>query len=192
MKKQLYLIRHGETLFNVQQKIQGWCDSPLTVKGRKQAKVVADYLSDIEFDHAYSSTSERCCDTLEYIVGKQSYQRLKGLRERGFGIYEGESERLNPSREVMTYDDFFPNFGGETSEEVKKRVVETLSKVMEQEDHQQVIAYTSAGSCFHFLRNWTDPAEVMKKGISNCTIFKYEYEDHVFTLLDVIRLRLAE
>lgn len=35
MKKILYLMRHGETLFNVQRKIQGWCDSPLTENGKK-------------------------------------------------------------------------------------------------------------------------------------------------------------
>ena len=39
MKKTLYLMRHGQTLFNLQHKIQGWCDSPLTELGIKQAKV---------------------------------------------------------------------------------------------------------------------------------------------------------
>ena len=38
MKKDLYLMRHGQTLFNVRRKIQGWCDSPLTENGVKQAK----------------------------------------------------------------------------------------------------------------------------------------------------------
>lgn len=68
--KTLYLMRHGETLFNVQHKIQGWCDSPLTEKGIKQAQKVRDYFSKkgITFDHAYCSTSERCSDTLELIV----------------------------------------------------------------------------------------------------------------------------
>ena len=35
MKKTLYLMRHGETMFNVQKKIQGWCDSPLTERGKR-------------------------------------------------------------------------------------------------------------------------------------------------------------
>ena len=39
MKKTLYLMRHGQTLFNLQHKIQGWCDSPLTELGIKQAKL---------------------------------------------------------------------------------------------------------------------------------------------------------
>jgi broad specificity phosphatase PhoE len=65
--KRLYLVRHGETLFNTQGKIQGWSDSPLTERGIKQAQAVRDYFGSegISFDHAYSSTSERASDTLE-------------------------------------------------------------------------------------------------------------------------------
>ena len=47
MVKHLYLMRHGETLFNVRRKIQGWCDSPLTENGVKQAKAVREILKDI-------------------------------------------------------------------------------------------------------------------------------------------------
>lgn len=92
--KTLYLMRHGETLFNVQKKIQGWCDSPLTENGIQQAKKVKEYFEreGIMFDHAYSSTSERCCDTLELITN-MPYTRLKGLKENFYGELEGESER---------------------------------------------------------------------------------------------------
>ena len=41
--KRLYLVRHGETLFNVQGKIQGWSDLPLTQRDIKQAQAVRDY-----------------------------------------------------------------------------------------------------------------------------------------------------
>ena len=39
----LYLMRHGQTLFNTLNRIQGWCDSPLTEKGRDQARQVRAY-----------------------------------------------------------------------------------------------------------------------------------------------------
>ena len=57
MKKTLYLMRHGQTLFNVRRKIQGWCDSPLTQTGIQQAKIAGEYFKrkNIVFDHAYSS-----------------------------------------------------------------------------------------------------------------------------------------
>ena len=58
MKKTLYLMRHGQTLFNLRKKIQGSCDSPLTDEGIRQAKVAGKYFTDngIIFDAAYSST----------------------------------------------------------------------------------------------------------------------------------------
>ena len=70
MEKVLYLVRHGQTLFNVQHKIQGWCDSPLTDLGIEQAKRVTNYFDshDICFDHAYSSTSERCRSLLICLI----------------------------------------------------------------------------------------------------------------------------
>ena len=79
MKKDLYLMRNGQTLFNVRRKIQGWCDSPLTELGKQQALKAKEILKDISFDHFYSSTSERCCDTIELIIGDQYYKRLKGI-----------------------------------------------------------------------------------------------------------------
>ena len=65
MEKILYLMRHGETEFNVRKKIQGWCDSPLTEIGIQQAKIAGTFFSNnqIEIDHAYSSTSERASET---------------------------------------------------------------------------------------------------------------------------------
>lgn len=46
MKKTLYLMRHGQTLFNKRRKNQGWYDSPLTELGIRQAKTVAKYFKD--------------------------------------------------------------------------------------------------------------------------------------------------
>lgn len=124
MTKHLYLMRHGETLFNKRRKIQGWCDSPLTKTGILQAKAAKKCLKDISFDHYYSSTSERCCDTLEIIIGQDTpYKRLKQLKERNFGDFEGESEDLNPKRwSEFNYDDLFPHYGGEYTHDVVERM----------------------------------------------------------------------
>ena len=48
-----YLMRHGQTLFNTLNRIQGWCDSPLTEKGRDQARQVRAYFEKhhMAFDH---------------------------------------------------------------------------------------------------------------------------------------------
>ena len=187
MRKTLYLMRHGQTLFNVRRKIQGFCDSPLTEERIRQANIVAEYFKDIKFDHAYSSTSERCCDTLEIVTNNSiPYTRLKGLKEMNFGTFEGESEDLNP-KGPEGYNTFFVPYGGESIDEVKERMVKTCTEIMENEDHEVVLAVSHAGACYHFLREWQDPAEELKKGFGNCCIFKYEYENRKFKLVEVIR-----
>ncbi len=187
MKKTFYLMRHGQTLFNLRRKIQGACDSPLTELGIKQAKVAGEYFKDINIDHAYSSTSERSSDTLEIIIGDSiPYKRLKGLKEMNFGTFEGESEDLNP-KSPKGYETFFVEYGGESADEVRDRMVKTCTEIMEKEDHEVVLAVSHGGACYHFLREWMDPKEELIKGFPNCCIFKYEYEDMKFKLVEVIR-----
>ena len=187
MKKIFYLMRHGQTLFNKRRKIQGFCDSPLTEEGIKQAEIASKYFDDIKLDHLYSSTSERCCDTLEIITrNRMPYVRLKGLKEMNFGTFEGESEDLNP-RSPKEYETFFIPYGGESADNVKDRMVETCTEIMEKDEHNIVLAVSHGGACYHFLRAWQDPKEELERGFGNCCIFKYEYENKKFKLLEVIR-----
>lgn len=83
----IYLVRHGETLFNLKGLIQGWCDSPLTQKGIQQSLVVGKTLQEIPFTHAYCSTSPRTLDTLKNILQDRDipYTQLEGLKEMNFG-----------------------------------------------------------------------------------------------------------
>ena len=185
MKKTFYMMRHGQTVFNQRRKIQGWCDSPLTALGIAQAKAASEYFKGIPFDHLYSSTSERCCDTLEIITQQKPYTRLKGLKEMNFGIYEGESEDLHPDRE--TFETFFSQYGGETRSQCRERVVKTCHDIMKQEDHTCVLAVSHAGACLRFLEHCYDSSKLAPNSFSNCAIFKYEYEDGVFTFIEVIQ-----
>ena len=188
--KTLYLMRHGETLFNVQKKIQGWCDSPLTENGIQQAKKVKEYFEreGIMFDHAYSSTSERCCDTLELITN-MPYTRLKGLKENFYGELEGESERLNRHLTPKDCETFYLQFGGESSNTTRDRMATTLTNIMEKDENQCVLAVSHSGACFNYLRSVQDPMEELKKGFGNCCIFVYKYDKHRFFLEKVIRLQ---
>ncbi len=183
--KDLYLMRHGQTLFNVLKKIQGWCDSPLTEDGKKQALAAKELLKDISFDHYYSSTAERSCDTLELITDKP-YTRVKGLKERYFSVFEGESEALNPP--LNQYDQFFPLVGGETDKDVETRMVTTLTDIMNKEDHQCVLAVSHAGACISFLGAWCDANVIMDQygGFPNCSILHFQYDEKKFILKEVM------
>lgn len=185
MKKTLYLIRHGETLFNVRHKIQGWSDSPLTQNGINQALKAKQYFinENIIFDHAYCSTAERACDTLELITDIP-YTRLKGLKEYNFGIFEGENEDLNPP---SPYGDFFVKYGGEEQMEVEERIYNTLKNIMENDNHNSVLAVSHAGACVSFLNRCLPEERYKYVGkIKNCYIIQMEYENGNFTLKQII------
>ena len=187
MKKIIYMMRHGQTLFNQLGKIQGWCDSPLTELGIKQALGAKKYFEDnnITFDHAYCSTTERACDTLE-LVTDLPYKRLKGLKEMNFGRYEGSNEYLNPP--TVMYDNFFQTFGGETRAEVRKRIFDTCNEIIK-EDNQIILVVSHAGACSHFLWNIVSEnecQEVRKVGFKNCCILKYEYENGIWKFIEIV------
>ena len=190
MKRKLYLMRHGQTLFNKRRKVQGWCDAPLTELGIEQAEITAEYFkkSGIFFDEAYSSTSERASDTLELITDIP-YKRLKGLKEWNFGTFEGESEDLNPP---LPYKDFFANYGGEEEKAFQKRAVETCIDFMENGTGEAILAVSHGAFCGQFRKYWDYNCDSLHKiennkgRIGNCCIFIYEYENKEFKLTDVI------
>ncbi len=145
MKKVLfYYVRHGETLFNVFNRMQGWCDSPLTEKGIQNAREAREILKDIPLKAAYVSTSERCRDTCAIIVEYRDipvYER-KGLKEVNFGTWEGVEvdkhlEEINRRRGTGIHWD---DCGGDSNETFAARVHETYNRIYEEcEDGDQVL-----------------------------------------------------
>lgn len=96
MATEVYLVRHGETMFNQLNKVQGWCDSPLTVKGIDDLKRTARALAQVHFDNMYSSDLKRAIDTVHLMknanivseIGK--IKKLPEFREVFFGSFEGD------------------------------------------------------------------------------------------------------
>ena len=88
---QIVLVRHGETLWNSEGKIQGHLDSPLTETGLKQAKALAERLKSERFVAVYSSDLSRAYQTAQCISQKNGLPILVKtcLRERNFGIFQG-------------------------------------------------------------------------------------------------------
>ncbi len=87
----LIIIRHGETLWNVEGKKQGQLDSPLTALGIKQAKALAQRLTEESFTALYASDLGRAYKTAEYIAARTNHKISpeRELRERNFGIFQG-------------------------------------------------------------------------------------------------------
>ncbi len=87
----IYLARHGETEANVLRITQGHSSSPLTDKGKMQAKSLGENLHDVHFDAIFSSDLERAKHTAEIAAldRKISVQTSQLLREKSFGTFEG-------------------------------------------------------------------------------------------------------
>lgn len=175
----LYLVRHGQTFFNQRKIIQGWCDSPLTETGIVQAEAVRAYFEEegISFDHVYSSTAERACDTAEVLMrGALPYERCKGLREFNFGKLEGcSTDTILPGK--GRFGDFLVPFGGEGEQEVMERVSATLTEIMLRPGHESVLAVSHGASIFTFLIRWYDENIVKIDHIlGNCTAYKFDFD----------------
>ena len=180
----LYLMRHGQTLFNVLKRKQGWCDSPLTDLGIEQARGAGRWFAEhgVAFDHAYSSTSERAVDTLELVLaesgqGDLAYERVKGLKEWNFGSFEGLTEDVNPP---LPYGDIYVPFSGEGEMAFRARLVETITELMRRPGHERVLMASHGAAVAQFLRAQGPETEqrLRRNGrrIGNCGITVYEFD----------------
>ncbi|MBG9988392.1 histidine phosphatase family protein [Aerococcaceae bacterium DSM 111176] len=184
----LYLMRHGQTLFNQLKRIQGACDSPLTELGQSQAVDAKDYFDGegIEFDQLFCSTQERASDTLELIRPDADYTRLKGLKEWNFGLYEGASEYLNPPHkpDEESYGSYFKDYDGESVDEVEARMTAALTEIMD-DATGNVLAVSHGGALYSFFLKWRKPEDA-RPSFSNCCILVYDYQDGKFDLVESV------
>lgn len=157
MKKvTFYYVRHGETLFNVYNRMQGWCDSPLTEKGIKNAEEARETLKDVPFKAAYVSTSERCRDTCAIIVKGRNipvYER-KGLKEVNFGTWEGVEvdkhlDEINRRRGTGIHWD---DCGGDSNESFGKRIRKTYTEIYEECSDGDKILIVSHGAAWLWMQ----------------------------------------
>lgn len=87
----IYLVRHGETVWNVEKRLQGWKDSPLTENGLRNAERLAERLDGTRIDRIFSSDQKRALTTAQIIAKDRSIpiEILSSLRELNFGSWEG-------------------------------------------------------------------------------------------------------
>lgn len=175
----LYLVRHGQTEFNVQNILQGWHDSPLTARGCEQALATRAAFKDrgVAFDHAYSSPLGRARHTAELIVGEDlPIELVDDLREWHLGSLEGTSNREMPAQ---PWGDYPVAFGGESESELRTRMVAALSRIMARPQHDCVLAVSHGSACQEFLEYVTGEGELPDNG----AVLHFDYCDGAFSLL---------
>lgn len=99
----IYIIRHAETIGNIEKRLTGRKDYEITENGREMIKLLEKKLENVKFDIAFSSTENRSFKTIEGLAKKSNINITKTseLSEMYFGIYDGytweEVNKINPS-----------------------------------------------------------------------------------------------
>ena len=81
-KLKLYIVRHGQTEWNVLEKFQGQLNSPLTPEGIKKIEKTASELKNIKFEAVYTSELGRTISTAEIILQHNNFEKIKNKNEK--------------------------------------------------------------------------------------------------------------
>ena len=146
-------IRHGETAWNVNTRIQGQLDIGLNETGRWQAHREALALAGEPIAALYSSDLLRAWDTALSISNATglAVQTVEGLRERGFGVFEGKTfqqvEALWPEQALRwrKREPAFEPEGGESLLRFRERITQTMQTLAEQHPGEQIAMVAHGG-----------------------------------------------
>jgi len=180
MPTTLVLVRHGETDWNRERRFQGHADTPLNDAGREGARALADQLATEPVLALYSSPLERALETAR-IIGKSLGVEVaveERLREIDVGSWQGltrdEVEERFPDayRRWLIGDGGWE--GGETSDDLDRRVLTALAEIAAEHDGL-VVAVTHGGPIRAALRG----ADISAEGpsIGNCTMIRLAVRD---------------
>jgi broad specificity phosphatase PhoE len=169
----LLLVRHGETDWNAEGRLQGHTDRPLNDFGRRQANELADRLAGDHIAAIYASDLVRAKETAEIVGARLGLPVVvdPDLREKDWGSWEGltSSERL-----TVEYE-------GETTEDHRDRTLRALARIVERHPRQRVVVVTHGGS---LSRIQTAVSGLALPVIENCAVWAVAHEDGVFRALE--------
>lgn len=143
----LYLVRHGETDWNKERRMQGKSDIPLNDFGRKLAYDTREGLKDVSFDIAYTSPLIRAKETAQIIIGDRKIPLIEDdrIQEMGFGEFEGlscsEKGYNIPDPEFRNFfeapEKYHPPKGGESYQDMLERLQSFLTELYQQEEGKE-------------------------------------------------------
>ena len=205
MSLMIYLVRHGQTEYNLNGRIQGWCDSPLTAEGRHQAEETGRRLQGVPFAAAFASTSPRAADTARMILSHAgqaavTLSLLDELREYCFGSFEGgqidtlyrrlaqEQGYASPEEWVQAYRhadyqmlaeavaESDPEQLAENEARFLSRLHQGLFKVLAASPAHGNILVVSHGMAITALLKCIDPESTAYRSVPNASLSRISYD----------------
>ena len=128
----VYVVRHGQTDWNKEGRIQGGTDNPLNATGREQAATMGRLMAEVKVDTVYVSSHQRARQTAEVFQGRTPVVPMDELRERFFGKFEGANDKdaaivADWNKRRFTWADDME--GGETLESQSRRAESALKAI---------------------------------------------------------------
>ncbi|AOR24701.1 histidine phosphatase family protein [Clostridium taeniosporum] len=169
----LFLTRHGETEWNIDRKLQGSQDSPLTERGLRQARSLRDRLKNEKIDVIYSSPTKRALDTAKIIAEANNTPIVTcdEFKEIGFGEYEGKYIKDLPIigennflEEMFCGNHEIKGTNGETLLDVKNRSFKMLESILEKESDKNILIVTH-GMALKVIMSYFTEFECELKGV---------------------------
>ncbi|MBR2283253.1 MAG: histidine phosphatase family protein [Ruminococcus sp.] len=179
--KYIFFARHGETTWNVQNKICGATDAPLTEKGVAQAKKLGQRIAagDFNIDVILTSPLIRAADTAAEVskITGIPMRIEERLREQCFGKWEGTSPRNSPGF-TAAKSGFLDSFGGgESMMRVGQRVYNLLDELKDSDKTYLLVAHNGIA---RFVRSYFGDMsndEFARFCIKNCEIRRFDYKE---------------
>ena len=193
----LYMIRHGETDYNIQRKMQGWTDIPLNEKGIELAVETGRALRDVHFDRVITSPLRRAVDTARLVLEGRDipYITDRRIMELGNGEWEGltmeeiEARGVQEEFKKMWADPMHYKGapGGESIQQLLVRTGEFLDDLFQNAEYQEeTILVATHGAAMRALlhRFYEDPNDFWHGCVPpNCSINIVKEEDGNVVLL---------
>lgn len=188
----LYIIRHGETDWNVKRRFQGRADIPLNEEGRRLARITSEALKETAFTKIYTSPLKRAYETAMIIKGDRDIPVIEEPRiiEIGFGEYEGlccGKDNFNiPDPEFMNFFDkpeaYEPPRGAEGIDELKARTADFLHEIVHNKNMENdTILVSTHGAALRGLLSYINGIELKdfwKGGVhKNCAVTIVDVND---------------
>ncbi len=184
----ILLVRHGETEWNVIERVQGWTDIALNVAGTAQAAALAERLRDMPLTAVYSSDSARAVQTATPAAEQHGLvvQTMPELREKGFGVWEG----LTKNDLERDYADLWHRYhvlheldsaipGGETYTQVLERMRDALCQILDahpgEDDTVLVATHGGSGRAFVLFALQAPLSTLQRLRLDNTSLSRLDF-----------------
>ena len=179
----VYLVRHGQTDWNLERKIQGGTDIPLNENGRMQAKEVSEDIAKLNIDKIICSNMSRAKETAEIInqkVGKKITIDNR-LRETDYGDMEGKPVTSLTEEDWQIFNSYPEKVNGESRANVYKRIKSFMDDIKEDKENILVVTHGGALRMIKYYKSNKDGFDDKKyidciKGtkIANTQLFEFK------------------